>query len=112
MCSIRKSRNGQWTVVTGGSNDATGKGTIRDYRPIDQLTFPTLIYHNRWARRKHIILLYTLVKYGRAELPLVQKVKLKNNRLPRHNKEDTLNTLFQCYLNLPCELAIKVIMYL
>eukprot|EP00943_MAST-04B_sp_MAST-4B-sp1_P003077 g3077.t1 len=111
MCSIRKGRNGQWTVVTGGNNDATGKGTIRDYRPIDQLTFPTLIYHNRWARRKQIILLYTLVKYGRAELPLVQKVKLKSNRLPRH-KQDTLHTLFQYYLSLPCELAIKVIMYL
>jgi hypothetical protein len=99
--------------MTGGNSDATGRGTIRDYRPIDQLTFPTLVYHNRWLRRKELILLWTLVKYRRAKLDKEEDglIHRPGETLDLH-KSKVLHTMLQYFLRLPSELAMKVIMYL
>jgi hypothetical protein len=112
MCSLRRGRHG-WTLMTGGNSDATGRGTIRDYRPIDQLTFPTLVYHNRWLRRKELILLWTLVKYRRAKLDKEEDglIHRPGETLDPH-KSKVVHTMLQYFLRLPSELAMKVIMYL
>ena len=112
MCSLRRGRHG-WTLMTGGNTDATGRGTIRDYRPIDQLTFPTLVYHNRWLRRKELILLWTLVKYRRAKLDKEEDglIHRPGETLDPH-KSKVVHTMLQYFLRLPSELAMKVIMYL